>query len=179
MTTTRTKIQFGVDTTHIQDAASMIIGMYFDYNDYGENLEAYLCQKDRRGLSHIFGDKPFIRFNWDGPNRYGVDQIGQAMARVFDFVSEDEKGDEALSSLFELGSFFWGYREVLKVNDDFIDICSAEFDEEEIRDLVHYVNTQKSDPSKQNRVFVKITPACETTSRYSFVVVDQNMGYGY
>lgn len=176
------EIEFGINTTLIQAAAKLVIASYFDYDDCGSNLKAYDTNNKHGGhLSNIFGDRDFIHLEWEGPNKGGCEQTGEANIRVFSITNGkyEEEREKALKSLFNFGDFRFGFREVLSVNEDQTDACAKLFGEDRIRDLVHYVKTQKTNPSAQNRVFARKTPWSDNTARHEFVVVCQSMGYGW
>lgn len=169
------RISIGKYTSPIRDAAMFIIGHYFYAGDYGKNLKAYDLANGEIGvrLSNIFGDRRFISLRWEGPNN-GYRQFGEANLRLFE-IRKDHGKEDAITALFNLGKDYGhGYVEVISVNEEHVETHAKLFDKEEVMDLIHYVNTQKTNPSKQNRTFVRATG-----QEYQFIVVDQNMGYSW
>jgi len=152
-----------------------IIGHYFPSGDYANKLKAYDLANGETGvrLSNIFGEHRFISLRWEGPNN-GYRQFGEANIRLFQ-IKKDQGKDEAITALFNLGSDYGrGYVEVISVNEEHVETHGKLFDQADISDLIHYVNTQKTNPSKQNRTFVRTAG-----QEYQFIVVDQNMGYSW
>lgn len=169
------RISIGKYTSPIRDAAMFVIGHYFYSGDHGNKLKAYDLANGENGvrLTNIFGDRRFISLRWEGPNN-GFRQFGEANIRLFQ-IRKDQGKDEAIPALFNLGSDYGrGYVEVISVNEEHVETHGNLFDQADISDLVHYVNTQKTNPSKQNRTFVRTTG-----QEYQFIVVDQNMGYSW